>query len=62
MSDRVIVSGSGDRSMKIWNAETGELMRTFENHHGRGYALLTRPHSSFFADLMNGAQARGDRL
>ena len=40
MSDKHIVSGSGDRSMKIWNAETGELLKTFENHHGRGYANL----------------------
>lgn len=36
ISDKFIVSGSGDRSMKIWNADTGELLRTFENHHGRG--------------------------
>lgn len=40
MSDKHIVSGSGDRSMKIWNAETGELLQTFENHHGRGYVIF----------------------
>lgn len=37
VSGDYIVSGSGDRSMKIWSADTGELIRTFENHHGRGY-------------------------
>jgi WD40 repeat protein len=32
----LIVSGSGDRSVRLWDAETGKLLRTFENHHGRG--------------------------
>ena len=33
-----IVSASGDRSVRLWDAETGALLRTFENHHWRGYA------------------------
>ena len=32
-----IVSASGDRSVRLWDAETGALLRTFENHHWRGY-------------------------
>jgi WD40 repeat protein len=32
----VIVSGSGDRSVRVWNANTGALISTFEEHHGRG--------------------------
>ncbi|OCH92092.1 WD40 repeat-like protein [Obba rivulosa] len=35
-----IVSASGDRSMRLWDAETGTLLRTFENHHGRGIASI----------------------
>ncbi|OBZ69339.1 F-box/WD repeat-containing protein pof11 [Grifola frondosa] len=35
-----IVSASGDRSMRLWDAETGALLRTFENHHGRGIASI----------------------
>lgn len=31
-----IVSASGDRSVRLWDAETGALLRTFENHHWRG--------------------------
>ena len=42
LSGGYIVSGSGDRSMKIWSAETGDLIKTFENHHGRGYGSLPR--------------------
>jgi WD40 repeat protein len=38
MSDKIIVSGSGDRSMKVWDAETGELLQSYENYHERGYA------------------------
>ncbi|KAF9014160.1 WD40-repeat-containing domain protein [Cyathus striatus] len=36
----LIVSGSGDRSVRLWDAETGELLRTFENHHTRGIASI----------------------
>ena len=32
----LIVSGSGDRSVKLWDLETGKLLRTYENHHSRG--------------------------
>lgn len=32
-----IVSASGDRSLRLWDANTGALLRTFENHHSRGY-------------------------
>jgi WD40 repeat protein len=32
----VIVSGSGDRSIRVWNANTGALISTIEEHHARG--------------------------
>ncbi|KAI0929340.1 hypothetical protein AcW2_005069 [Taiwanofungus camphoratus] len=35
-----IISASGDRSMRLWDAKTGALLRTFENHHGRGIASI----------------------
>jgi F-box and WD-40 domain protein 1/11 len=37
ISKTLIVSGSGDRSIRLWDAATGKLLRTFENHHTRGY-------------------------
>ncbi|EED80820.1 predicted protein [Postia placenta Mad-698-R] len=40
MSATHIVSASGDRSIRLWDAETGTLLRTFENHHGRGIAAI----------------------
>ncbi|KAF8939040.1 hypothetical protein BGZ52_000299, partial [Haplosporangium bisporale] len=36
---RVVVSASGDRSVKIWSFETGECLRTLEGHT-RGIACI----------------------
>jgi WD40 repeat protein len=32
----LIVSGSGDRSIRLWDGKTGALVRVLENHHIRG--------------------------
>ncbi|KAJ4487592.1 WD40 repeat-like protein [Lentinula aciculospora] len=40
ISGALIVSGSGDRSIRLWDARTGNLLRTFENHHSRGIASI----------------------
>ncbi|KAL0067057.1 hypothetical protein AAF712_005841 [Marasmius tenuissimus] len=40
ISSTLIVSGSGDRSVRLWDAKTGTLLRTFENHHSRGIASI----------------------
>lgn len=48
MSATHIVSASGDRSIRLWDAETGTLLRTFENHHGRGYVSRRVHVRSFF--------------
>ena len=40
ISKSLIVSGSGDRSIRLWDAESGKLLRTFENHHSRGIASI----------------------
>lgn len=36
ISPDYIVSASGDRSIRVWDANTGTVLRTFEEHHGRG--------------------------
>jgi len=36
ISETFIVSASGDRSVRLWEADTGKLLRTFDNHHTRG--------------------------
>lgn len=40
LSPTHIVSASGDRSLRLWDANTGALLRTFENHHSRGIASI----------------------
>jgi len=40
ISNGMIASGSGDRSMKLWDALNGELLQSHENHHGRGLAAI----------------------
>lgn len=37
--DTYVVSASGDRSIRLWDANTGTLLRTFLNHHTRGYVV-----------------------
>ncbi|KAG6868681.1 hypothetical protein C0993_011911 [Termitomyces sp. T159_Od127] len=37
ISQNLIASGSGDKSIKIWDANTGNLLRTLELHHNRGF-------------------------
>lgn len=37
LSGDYIVSASGDRSLRLWHADTGELLRVYEGHHSRGY-------------------------
>ena len=36
LSSTQIVSASGDRSVRLWDANTGQLLHTFEGHHARG--------------------------
>ncbi|KAH9966532.1 WD40-repeat-containing domain protein [Russula dissimulans] len=40
ISSTHIVSASGDRSLRLWDVNTGALLRTFENHHSRGIASI----------------------
>ncbi len=40
---RFIVSGSGDRTVKVWEAETGNPLRSLEGHTGLVYAVAVSP-------------------
>src|SRR5262245_41847391 len=41
---RQVLSGSGDNTLKLWDAATGALLRTFRGHSGGVKAVM------FFAD------------
>ena len=32
LSDSLVITGSRDCSIKVWDIETGELVRTFQGH------------------------------
>lgn len=40
LSGSLVVSASGDKSMRVWDAETGILLHTLEAHHTRGIAAI----------------------
>lgn len=42
LSHNLIASASGDRSLRIWDANTGDLLHVYEGHHGRGYVSSPR--------------------
>eukprot|EP01135_Chromosphaera_perkinsii_P004091 Nk52_evm10s269 gene=Nk52_evmTU10s269 len=39
----ILVSGSCDFTVKVWNLDTGELMRTFSNHSGEITTIIQPP-------------------
>lgn len=39
----MVVSASGDRSIRLWDAETGALLYCFEHHHHRGCVIPSTP-------------------
>ncbi|KAH8117113.1 WD40 repeat-like protein [Phellopilus nigrolimitatus] len=40
LSGSLVVSASGDKSLRVWDADTGMLLRTLEAHHARGIAAI----------------------
>ena len=40
LSGALVVSASGDKSLRLWDADTGALLRTIEGHHTRGIAAI----------------------
>ncbi|KIK97513.1 hypothetical protein PAXRUDRAFT_10138 [Paxillus rubicundulus Ve08.2h10] len=36
----LVVSGSGDRSVRVWDARSGALLSTFEDHHARAISSV----------------------
>jgi len=39
---RIIASGGGDSTIKLWNLDTGELLRTLIGHLGTGWSVAFR--------------------
>jgi len=43
------VSGSGDKSIKIWELKTGKVLRTLSGHEGSVYFVAISPDEEFIA-------------
>jgi WD40 repeat protein len=39
----MLASGGGDKTIKLWNVNTGELMKTFCGHRGQVYCVAFSP-------------------
>lgn len=46
---KTIISGSRDKSIKIWDAQTGDLRKTINDHNVRVYDIEFNPDNSQFA-------------
>ncbi|MBW4670871.1 MAG: WD40 repeat domain-containing protein [Cyanomargarita calcarea GSE-NOS-MK-12-04C] len=46
---KLLVSGCGDKTIKIWNLETGELIRTLTGHRDGVYAIALSPDDKIIA-------------
>jgi hypothetical protein len=46
---KTVLTSSEDRTIILWNAATGERIRTFVGHNGSVYALAYNPHGATFA-------------
>ena len=51
-----VLSGSGDESVKLWDAATGALIRTFDGHSGEVYS------AAFVANGISSARKVGSYL
>ncbi len=47
--DQQLVSAGADRTLKVWNAVSGELVRTLAHHTDAVHALAFRPESTYCA-------------
>jgi WD40 repeat protein/tRNA A-37 threonylcarbamoyl transferase component Bud32 len=50
---KLFASGSGDKTIKIWNLETGELLRTIAAHSAWVRAIATSPNGQILASCSN---------
>ncbi len=46
---KILVSGSRDKTIKIWHLETGELLRTLKGHRDGVYAIALSPDGEIIA-------------
>ncbi|MEH2406229.1 WD40 repeat domain-containing protein [Nostoc sp.] len=46
---KILVSGSWDQTIKIWQLETGELLHTLKGHRDRVYAIALSPDAQIIA-------------
>jgi WD40 repeat protein len=46
---QLIASGSHDQTVKLWHANTGECLKTLQNHTGQVHSVAFSPHGKTLA-------------
>jgi WD40 repeat protein len=46
---KILASGSADRSIKLWDAQTGKLLKSFQGHRSWVWGITISPDSKFLA-------------
>ena len=56
---KTLVSGSFDRTVRLWDAATGETCATLKGHEGIVYAVAFSPDGKTLASKASGSKASG---
>ena len=53
-----VLSGSWDKTIKLWHVATGRLIRTFEGHSGSVYSVVFSPNGATVASASDDGTIR----
>jgi len=54
--DRLLFSGAGDKLVKLWNTETGKLLKTFDEIHSPIQSIYISSSGKYFVTMGSGMQ------
>jgi WD40 repeat protein len=57
--NKFIISGSGDETLKLWDVQTGECLKTFKGHSGCVFSVSFSNDNNF---IISGSQDKTLKL